>query len=150
MADGRNSATPQSSSSPLWREIFRGFQIALDPRKLLLAAAGIVSMSVIWWLLSVIFFNLSPRPLRESETYSNARIQQELGSQTKPGTNEPYREEDLKRIGDERFQADLERWLILEELAGCAPCPGTNSVGKTRLPSCLACCPRLPLLGVDN
>jgi hypothetical protein len=118
MADGRNSATPQSSSSPLWREIFRGFQIALDPRKLLLAAAGIVSMSVIWWLLSVIFFNLSPRPLRESETYSNARIQQELGSQTKPGTNEPYREEDLKRIGDERFQADLDRWLILEELAG--------------------------------
>ena len=117
MADGRNSATPLQST-PLWREIFRGFQIALDPRKLLLAAAGIVSMSVIWWLLSVIFFNLSPRPLRESETYSNARIQQELGSQTRPGTNEPYREEDLKRIGDERFKADLDRWRILEELAG--------------------------------
>jgi hypothetical protein len=117
MADGRTSATvPQSS--PLWREIFRGFQIALDPRKLLLAAAGIVSMSAVWWLLSVIFFNLSTRPIREAEIYSNARLQQELGRQTKPGTDEPYREEDLKRLGDERFKADLDRWLILEELAG--------------------------------
>jgi hypothetical protein len=117
MADGRNSSTaPQST--PLWREIFRGFQIALDPRKLLLAAAGIVAMTAVWWLLSLIFFNLSPQPKREDPTYSNARIQEELGSQTKPGTNEPYREEDLKQIGDERFQADLARWRVLDELAG--------------------------------
>jgi hypothetical protein len=117
MADGRNSPTaPQST--PLWREIFRGFQIALDPRKLLLAAAGIVAMTAVWWLLSLIFFNLSPQPKREDPIYSNARIQEELGSQTKPGTNEPYREEDLKQIGDERFQADLARWRVLDELAG--------------------------------
>ncbi|MEJ5275816.1 MAG: hypothetical protein WHU94_07910 [Thermogemmata sp.] len=117
MADGRNSPTaPQST--PLWREIFRGFQIALDPRKLLLAAGGIVAMTAVWWLLSLIFFNLSPQPKREDPTYSNARIQEELGSQTKPGTNEPYREEDLRQIGDERFQADLARWRVLDELAG--------------------------------
>lgn len=117
MADGRNSPTaPQST--PLWREIFRGFQIALDPRKLLLAAAGIVTMSAVWWLLSIIFYNLSAQPHREDVIYGNAYIQQQLGSQTKPGTNEHYSEEDLRQIGEERFQADSARWRILDELAG--------------------------------
>lgn len=118
MADGRNSATVPQQSTPLWREIFRCFQIALDPRKLVVAAAGIVTMSAVWWLLSVIFFNLASKPDRNAELYSNARIQQELGDRLKPGTNEPYREDDLRRIGDERYQADQARWLILEELAG--------------------------------
>ncbi len=38
-----------------WTEIFRSFQIALDPRKLLLAAAGILVMSFGWWVLALIF-----------------------------------------------------------------------------------------------
>src|SRR5260370_13128282 len=38
-----------------WTELFRGFQVALDPNKLLLAAAGIFFMAVGWWLLAVIF-----------------------------------------------------------------------------------------------
>lgn len=117
MADGRNTTTT-SPTTPLWREIFRCFQIAIDPRKLLVAAAGIITMSAVWYLLSLLFYNLSTRPDRNADLYSNQRIQQELGDRTKPGTNEPYREEDLKRIGDERFQADLARWLVLEELAG--------------------------------
>jgi hypothetical protein len=38
-----------------WTELFRGFQVALDLNKLLLAAAGILVMAIGWWLLAVIF-----------------------------------------------------------------------------------------------
>jgi hypothetical protein len=38
-----------------WTELFRGFQIALDVSKLLLAAAGIFVMAFWWWLLSLSF-----------------------------------------------------------------------------------------------
>lgn len=38
-----------------WTELFRTFRIAIDPKKLLLAAMGIVVMSAAWWLLSLPF-----------------------------------------------------------------------------------------------
>ena len=38
-----------------WTELFRGFQVALDLNKLLLAAAGILVMALGWLLLAVIF-----------------------------------------------------------------------------------------------
>src|SRR5436309_1534637 len=38
-----------------WTELFRGFQIALDLNKLLLAAAGIFVMAGGWSLLAVVF-----------------------------------------------------------------------------------------------
>ncbi len=39
-----------------WTELFKGFQIALDLNKMLLAAAGILTMSIGWWLLSLMFY----------------------------------------------------------------------------------------------
>jgi hypothetical protein len=39
--------------------LFRGFQIALDLNKLLLAAAGIFVMAIGWWLWALIFVNIS-------------------------------------------------------------------------------------------
>src|SRR5438105_4256061 len=44
-----------------WTELFRGFQVALDLNKLLLAAAGIVTMAIGWWLLSIIFTANDPK-----------------------------------------------------------------------------------------
>ena len=38
-----------------WTELFRGFHVALDLNKLLLAAAGIFVTWFGWWLLAVIF-----------------------------------------------------------------------------------------------
>ena len=38
-----------------WTELFRAFSIALDPSKLVLAAAAVVLMWFGWWLLSLIF-----------------------------------------------------------------------------------------------
>ena len=40
---------------PLWTRLFTAFKVALDPKKLLLAAAGIVVMAFGWWLLANIF-----------------------------------------------------------------------------------------------
>jgi hypothetical protein len=45
-----------------WTELFRGFQVALDPRKLLLAAAGILAMALSWWVLAWVFFGLRDKP----------------------------------------------------------------------------------------
>ena len=38
-----------------WTELFRCFKVAVDPNKLLLAAAGIFAMAVGWWLLALLF-----------------------------------------------------------------------------------------------
>src|SRR5262245_24069350 len=38
-----------------WTELFKGFQVALDLGKLLLAAAGILVMFLGWWLLALVF-----------------------------------------------------------------------------------------------
>lgn len=39
-----------------WTVLFRGFQVALDLKKLLLAAGGILTMACGWWLLATVFF----------------------------------------------------------------------------------------------
>ena len=50
MAEDR-IGTPSGESQTYWAwtELFRTFQIALDPKKLILAAAGIVMMWIGWW-----------------------------------------------------------------------------------------------------
>ena len=56
MAEGKHEARELTVRTSLsWLELFRGFQIAIDPRKLLLAAAGILAMGLGWWVLSAIF-----------------------------------------------------------------------------------------------
>ena len=56
MAEERNDSREMTWRSLLpWTELFRGFQIALDPNKLFLAAIGIFVMAVVWWFLAVAF-----------------------------------------------------------------------------------------------
>ena len=43
-----------------WIELFRGFGVALDLNKLLLAAGGIVTMAFGWWFLSFLFSASEP------------------------------------------------------------------------------------------
>jgi hypothetical protein len=117
MADGREQAPAVSIWTLLtWTNIFRCFQVALDPRKLLLAAAGILVMSFGWYVLSAMFYYKAPT--RDDQDYSNAALSAEFGDRTKPGTNEKYKEEDLRAEGDRRFQADHAQWVILADLAG--------------------------------
>ncbi len=115
MADGRAPIPATSPRPPLWTGIFRCFQIALDPRKLFVAAVGILVMSFLWWLLSALFYYKAPN--RDAEEYSNGAIQKELGDKKKPDGNN-YSEPDFKAIGDQRFATDYEQWKVLDSLAG--------------------------------
>jgi hypothetical protein len=117
MADGRDQPpgyAPRPGYS--WTEIFRVFQVALDPRKLLLAAVGIVAMSFGWYVLSATFWY--PQPDRNAAEYSNATLQREFGDRTNPATGSPYTEADLKAEGDRRHATDVAQWEQLDDLAG--------------------------------
>ncbi|HMC66723.1 MAG TPA: hypothetical protein VKI65_17440 [Gemmataceae bacterium] len=45
-----------------WTELFRSFQVALDPKKLLMAAGGILVMAFWWWVWSWAFYSLATKP----------------------------------------------------------------------------------------
>src|SRR5579864_7583088 len=56
MADDRAEPREATWRSLLpWTELFRGFQIALDLNKLLLAAAGLVATAIGWSVLAFLF-----------------------------------------------------------------------------------------------
>ncbi len=82
-----------------WTKIFTAFKVALDVKKLLLAAAGILAMAAGWWLLSVIFYNTRsvPQPV----------------DYVAGATTEAEKEESWKA-----FRQARERWNLLYELAG--------------------------------
>lgn len=115
MADGRDPAPGANERRWFpWTEIFRCFQVALDPRKLAVAALGILTMSVGWWILSAIFYYEAPK--ENDPKYSAATMKQDRPN--RPGTDQPYTDEELKRNGDQKFQEDLRSWKVLNELAG--------------------------------
>ena len=51
-----------------WLKIFMGFKLALDPKKLLLAAVGIFVAYLGWWAISWVFYNL------RSDSHGGRRI----------------------------------------------------------------------------
>jgi len=134
MPDGRDQAPAFSFRTTMpWSDIFRCFQVALDPRKLLLAAAGILVMSFGWYVLSAIFYYKAPD--REDPLYSNKYILDDSGNKEriaamvkeekdkiKPGetlpTDDKLNEAAARRIGTERYEADLTQWRVLSDLAG--------------------------------
>src|SRR4051812_32949336 len=104
MADGRDHSSGFSYRTALpWTNIFRCFQIALDPRKLLVAALGILVMSFAWWLLSIIFYDKAP--LENDAKYGVPALTKEYEGRKK-ANDANYTEEDLKRIGSDRYRKD--------------------------------------------
>ena len=117
MADGQHPSSGFSFRNTLpWTELFRCFQVALDPRKLLVAAAGILAMALGWYLLSAIFYS-SP-PSRSEDRYNLTVIEKELRDKTNPKTGKAYTEEDRAAIREQRFADDLKQWQVQAELAG--------------------------------
>jgi hypothetical protein len=83
-----------------WTELFRGFQVALDLNKLLLAAAGILVMWFGWWLLAVIFVHaggFKDTPPLPGE-----------GKYTKLSDDEKWKQ----------FKRDRDEWNLMYETAG--------------------------------
>ncbi|MCU0705500.1 MAG: hypothetical protein MUF18_16120 [Fimbriiglobus sp.] len=114
-ADGRVDApapTGGTGNNWLWLNLFRSFQVALDPRKLLAAALGILVMSLGWHLLSRAF-NYD-KPKKGDDWYSNATL-------TKRGFTPPTGEDPEKFLnaeGERQFQRDYARWKVMDDLAG--------------------------------
>jgi hypothetical protein len=86
-----------------WTELFQSFKVALDPKKLLLAAAGILVMAFGWWVLAAVFY----------------------GSQSEPKwDNPPGDTPEAAKLKDDawkRFKEDRRKWNILHAAAGSEP-----------------------------
>ncbi|HEV3237229.1 MAG TPA: hypothetical protein VGZ25_09595 [Gemmataceae bacterium] len=87
-----------------WTELFQGFRIALDLNKLLLAAAGIVVMSLGWWVLANIFYYQKP-------VYKDYHAANEKGGDEIEKNNKAWA----------HFKADLAQWSLMHQAAGPGP-----------------------------
>ncbi|HEV8062426.1 MAG TPA: hypothetical protein VGP68_21280 [Gemmataceae bacterium] len=92
-----------------WTHIFRSFRIALNPKSLLLAAAGILVMAFGWWLLALIFSGIRKEPVWPTD-YMTAEYPTVEG--------EKISSEDKKW---EAFKIDRNCWSLLYEAAGRTP-----------------------------
>ncbi|MCI0464717.1 MAG: hypothetical protein L0Z62_47950 [Gemmataceae bacterium] len=87
---------------PAWTKLFTAFKVALDHKKLLLAAAGIFVMSFGWWLLSALFFFMF--------------------DQTPPKDLGAYEAKyDNKQDAWKAFKLDRNRWNLRYKMAGPVP-----------------------------
>jgi hypothetical protein len=121
MPDGRDQSHGFSYRTALpWTHIFRCFQVALDPRKLFVAAVGILVMSFCWWVLSHMFWYKAPD--RSDQEFSNSTIQPDFDGKINPATGKTYTSEELpealKQEGDRRHKVAYEQWQVLDSLAG--------------------------------
>lgn len=121
-ADGRVEAPAPTggtaaNSGWLWLNLFRSFQVALDPRKLFVAAVGILVMSLGWWLLSVTFMaGYSRQPIRDD--YSKEKL---IGWGVKPPQEKPTDAEIdafYPAETERQYQRAYARYKLLDELAG--------------------------------
>ncbi|MDW8197168.1 MAG: hypothetical protein RMJ56_06135 [Gemmataceae bacterium] len=121
MADGRDQSSGFNYRTFLpWTQIFRCFQIALDPRKLFVAALGIFVMSFLWWVLSNIFYYKPPKI--DDPDYQTSTIQRDFEGKLNPATGKNYTNEELEvAVAAEarrRFDRDYAQWQELDRLAG--------------------------------
>ena len=116
MADGRVEAAAgaMAPKRSLWSDISRTFPVALDPRKLLLAAVGIFVMSLGWYVLSAVFAGKAPD--KDAAEYGAPAMQKSLGDTKSDG--KPYPAEEYAKKGEEAFKRDDRQWKALNELAG--------------------------------
>lgn len=121
MADGRDQSGSFSYRTAFpWMNIFRCFQIALDPRKLFVAALGILAMSFLWWLLSNIFYYKAPT--LDDPEYRAGELQSHFAGKNNPATGKPYNNDELPVVVEaerkRRFERDYAQWQQLDALAG--------------------------------
>src|SRR5579862_3139748 len=86
-----------------WTKLFSAFKVALDPKKLLLAAGGILVMSLGWYVLSVIFFSTSSKRPEWPASYVP-----DSASDDKVKLHTAW----------DQFKRDRHQWYLLYEMAG--------------------------------
>ena len=90
-----------------WTKLFGTFLVALDPFKLLVAAAGILTTALGWWLISVIFYSAWTTP--NIETYRQRANKM---------VDEYPDEKDREAYAQSEYAKALDRWALMHELAG--------------------------------
>ena len=96
-----------------WMRLLRTFLVAVDPFKLLVAAAGILVASIGWWLISVLFSAAWSAPRELDYTTISPEAIAEFPEET--------REENRLRLeaeGRRQYQIERERYLWKMSLAG--------------------------------
>src|SRR5262245_33552606 len=98
-----------------WTKIFTGFRVAADPKKLLLAAAGILVMALGWWILAAFFY-----------TFYRDKVPQWKDYESQVGANKRFEDNDK---AFEAYKQDLSNWNLMHKLAG--PAYGAKGVEFT-------------------
>lgn len=109
MADERFDAR-EGANRPLgnWTLLFRGFQVALDWKKLLLAAGGIVTMAFAWWLLAVVAVVIGggEKPSWPGDYENRYSARDDLTKEQK------------RTMAWKEFKTDRNQWNLRHEAAG--------------------------------
>jgi hypothetical protein len=105
-----------------WTELFRTFQVALDPKKLVLAAVGIAVMFFGWWLLSVIFDHSRSEPT--SSDYTSAYYLNK---------NSELTPEQASDVAKAAFEQDYREYVRFYSLAGGGEHKADTPAWKTRV-----------------
>lgn len=110
MADER-TGTPEGEARTYWAwtELFRTFQVALDPKKLVLAAAGIFVMWFGWWLLSAAFAGGRSEPRKQDYVAADYKKRYDIVDDA-----------EAERRADEAFKQDHFEYVRFYQLAGKA------------------------------
>src|SRR4051812_31271418 len=106
MAEEPGGASPAWRPQPAsWTKLFGTFLVALDPFKLLVAAAGILVTALGWWLLSVVFYSAWTVPkLSDYE----ARAKKDTSLET---------EDERAAWAQDRYNRARDTWALMHELA---------------------------------
>src|SRR5260370_592013 len=102
-----------------WTELFRSFQVALDPKKLLLAAAGILAMSLGWWVLAWAFYGMQTKPEWKPDAYDPQTYLAKANGDDAMAT----------KLAWEKFRDDRAKWNILLRTAGDPNVPEYEDAG---------------------
>jgi hypothetical protein len=105
MAD--EAMAPRPAARANWTKLFSAFKVALDLKKLLLAAAGIVATWLGWWLLALVFYTDRVPEWRDYAVTGGG---------------------DEQRIAWDQFKQARARWNLLHEMAG--PIPSSTAEAK--------------------
>lgn len=113
MTDGPPDAGYAPRTTLTWADTFRLFQVALDPRKLLVAAAGILVTALGWYALSAAAWAMTGEvPNREDARYSKTTIAKAWEGR------KDITDADLEAEGDRRFQEAKDTYATWAGLAG--------------------------------
>ncbi|HJZ91678.1 MAG TPA: hypothetical protein VKE40_12460 [Gemmataceae bacterium] len=109
MAEERGQAREYPAWRPKpasWTKLFGTFLVALDPFKLLVAAAGILATALGWWLISLVFYNAWTVP---NDNYYEDRARKNSSLTT---------EEERAAWANSEYHKARDTWALMHELAG--------------------------------